>query len=576
VGSLKRFYNAILMLTVIGLVIWRYHRQWLAYLLKLDPPRYRVTVERGIRIPMRDGVLLSADHYAPTTPLRVPALLIRSPYGRNAGHSLFGLLLEFFGHRFAERGYHVLIQDTRGRFDSGGAFNPYFNENQDGAATLDWLCRQAWSTGVIGLWGGSYLGIVQWLVAADNPAVKALVPSITSTQLHKILYPDGALDLGLSLRWLSLFQTLDRRRRNPLRWFTVLHDVERAIQPALLNLPLEDADEIVLGERADAFHQWIEFDRADDAIWQNNLDQMRLDEITAPTHLISGWYDFFLRGLLDDYTTLTAAGRAPYLTIGAWHHFSAIISMADLREGLRWFDAHLRGEPNRLREKPVRLFVMGANEWRDYDTFPPPAVETRYHLQSAWALSMSLPHDESQPDLYSYDPTDPTPAVGGAIFSVKGGRVDNRALEARDDVLTYTTSPLRHPVEVIGRVRVELYAQSDLEHTDFFGRLCDVYPDGRSFNLCEGLFRLQPGKLERQADGTMCVEIDLWATAHVFKRGHAIRLQISSGAHPHWNRNLGTGEYFGTCCTYRVAHQTVFHDKLRPSALILPVTLPNA
>ena len=572
--NVKRLRNLIVALAVIAFLMRRYHRHLLAYLLRISPPRYRVKVERGLVIPMRDGVPLSADHYAPATPLPVPTILIRSPYGRNTRHSLFGLLLEFFGQRFAERGYHVLIQDTRGRFDSQGSFNPYFNENDDGKATLDWLCRQPGSTGVIGLWGGSYLGIVQWLIAAENPAIKALVPSITSTQLHKILYPDGAFDLGLALRWLSLFQTLDQNRhtRNPIKWFTVLDDIERAIQPALLHQPLAEADQIVLGETTAPFQEWIEYSRADDDIWRDNLEQMRLQDVTAPTHLMSGWYDFFLRGLLDDYETLVKAGRQPYLTIGPWHHFMAIIAMADLREGLLWFDTYLRGEPNRLREKPVRLYVMGVNQWRDFDNFPPPATETRYYLQTGRLLSTELPHELSQPDHYTYDPTDPTPAVGGAIFSIRGGRVRNNRLEARPDVLTYTTSPLRHPLEVIGRVRVELYAQSDLEHTDFFGRLCDVTPDGRSLNICEGLFRVEPGKLERQADGSLCVEIDLWATAHVFKRGHSIRLQISSGAHPHWNRNLGTTDYFSTCCSYRSAHQTIYHDKVRPSALILPVT----
>lgn len=571
---MKRLNNLIVALAVLIVFLRRYHRQLLAFALRLSPPRYTVTVERDIPMPMRDGVILRADHYAPTTPLHVPTILIRTPYGRHSGHSLFGLLLAFFGHRFAERGYHVLIQDTRGRFDSGGAFNPYFNENDDGTETLVWLCRQSWSTGVIGLWGGSYLGIVQWLIAAENPAVKALVPSITSTQLHKILYPDGALDLGLALRWLSLFKTLDRNRNtfNLLKWFTVLNDVERSIQPALLHLPLEDADEIVLGEKADAFHDWIDNSKTDDSLWKENLDKMRLRDIDAPTHLMSGWYDFFLRGLLDDYETLYKAGRKPYLTIGNWHHFAAIISMADLREGLHWFDTYLRGEPNQLRDKPVRIFVMGANQWRDYDHFPPPSTERRLYLQSGRMLAKELPHDLSQPDHYTYNPLDPTPALGGAIFSIKGGRVENSALEARPDVLTYTTSPLRQPIEVIGRVRVQLYAASDLDHTDFFGRLCDVHPNGRSYNVCEGLFRVEPGKLERQADGSMCVEIDLWATAHLFKRGHAIRLQVSSGAHPHWNRNLGVDSYFSTCCVWQVAHQTIYHDKLHPSALILPIT----
>ena len=569
---MKTIRNLLITLAVTAYLVYRYHRQWIAVILRLTPPQYRVQVERDLRIPMQDGVILAADHYAPITDERTPTILIRSPYGRNANHSVFGLLLAFFGHRFAERGYHVLIQDTRGRFDSTGSFNPYFNENEDGAVTLAWLCRQSWSTGVIGLWGGSYLGIVQWLIAAENPAVQALVPTITSTQLHKILYPDGALDLGLALRWTALFQTLDNARSKPIKSLTVLWDVERALKPALLHLPVTETDEIVLGKEVPYFREWLAHSDVEEDMWQANLDKMRAAEIDKPTHLIGGWYDFFLRGLLEDYDAMVKAGHQPYLTIGAWHHFAAIISMDDLREGLIWFDAHLRGDPSRMRQKPVRLFIMGANEWRDYDVFPPPSTERRYYLQTAFGLATELPHADSQPDHYTYDPSNPTPALAGAIFSITGGRVENSSVEARPDVLVYTSSPLRKPLEIIGRVRLELFVQSDLEHTDFYGRLCDVHPNGRSYNICEGLFRVEPGKGVRQPDGTICVEVDLWATAHVFKRGHAIRLQVASSAHPHWSRNLGTGEYFSTCRSYNIAHQTVFHDQARPSALVLPCT----
>ena len=219
---------------------------------------------------------------------------------------------------------------------------------------------------------------------------------------------------------------------------------------------------------------------------------------------------------------------------------------------------------------PVRL---GADEWREFDAWPPPAEETRYHLHSDGGLSSEAAPAGSSPDRYRYDPADPTPAVGGPLFGLSGkrGAVDNRELESRSDVLVYTTAPLQRDVEIIGPVRLELYARSSLEHADFFGRLCDVHPDGKSINVCDGLFRLEPGRGEQQPDGSSRIEIDMWATAYRFRRGHSIRLQVSSGAHPHWNRNLGTGEPTATATTMVAAEQTIYHDREHPSAVILPV-----
>jgi hypothetical protein len=289
-------------------------------------------------------------------------------------------------------------------------------------------------------------------------------------------------------------------------------------------------------------------------------------------HLVGGWYDYYLRGLLRDYATLKAAGREPRLTIGPWFHAQPGGLMAGLREGLAWFDAQLKGDRCRLGQKPVRLYLMGADEWQDLDDYPPKAHETRYYLQAGAGLATDLPPGESPPDRYRYDPADPTPALGGALLAFQGaGPQDNRGLEARPDVLCYTTPPLDCALDVIGSVRLVLFARSSLPCADFFGRLCDVSPDGRSTNICDGLFRVEPGHAESQPDGIQRLEVDMWATACRFQRRHRIRLQVSSGAHPRWSRNLGSGEAVATGVTMLAADQTIYHDAAHPSALVLPV-----
>ncbi len=570
-----RLIKSLLFFLGIGALIIGYRlRQWvLARVLRLTPPRYGVKVEYQLRVPMRDGVLLATDHYRPNAAGDFPTILMRSPYGSRGGSSFFGSLMQLIGYRFAERGYHVVIQDIRGRFDSGGRFNPLFNEQIDGLDTVQWVREQPWFNGVIGTWGPSYLGLVQWAIVADVPEIKAMVPSVTGTQLHWVLYPDGAFDLGLAMRWMGIFQLLDRDKDRPF-WASALFlwEVERKIAPAFRHLPIGQADQIALGERVDFYQEWLEHRDPHDEIWDEARDAMRPDEVTAPVHLVGGWHDFFLRTLLSDYAALRDAGQRPYLTIGPWDHFSRAFVMFDsLREGIAWFDAHLKGDSGRLRQRPVRVYVMGLNRWREMDEWPPPSIETCYFLRGGNELSREEPAGglDAIPDMYAYDPADPTPALGGTQFSWWAGRVDNRKLEARRDVLTYTTHPLQAAVEIMGSVRLELYVQSNLAHTDFFGRLCDVYPNGRSMNVCDGLFRVEPGKGKRQPDSSLRIEIDLWATAYRFRRGHRIRLQVSSGAHPRWNRNLGTGDQLGTAM--KIAEQQVFHDTAHPSVVVLPV-----
>ncbi len=216
---------------------------------------------------------------------------------------------------------------------------------------------------------------------------------------------------------------------------------------------------------------------------------------------------------------------------------------------------------------------MGADEWREYDAFPPAGQETPFYLQAGKALTTQLPPADSIPDTYRYDPADPTPSIGGAVLGREGaGARDNGTLEARSDVLIFSTEVLTEPLEIAGSVKLLLYGRSSLEYTDFFGRLCDVDGDGRSLNICDGLVRIAPGRGETQEDGTLQVSLEFWPTAYLFRTGHRLRLQVSSGAHPRWSRNLGTGENIATSEQMRAAEQTIFHDAAHPSQLILPVT----
>jgi putative CocE/NonD family hydrolase len=567
------------------------HRSLLARLLKLPPPRNAVGVRRAIPILMPDGVCLLTDHYFPKTAGDFPTILIRTPYGRGKELALWGgyALGELPAQRFAERGYHVIVQGARGCFDSEGEFCPHVNEAADGQATVAWISQQPWFNGLLGTWGPSYLGYMGWATAAGaSPALNAMLAMLTSAENYGVTYPDGAFGLETRLRWSQGVYSLNKMHRRPL-WenlaFRFSGRAERNLQAAFSHLPLLEADTVVAGEPVPFYRDLLTYNHPDDPFWGARDHSQAVAQVAAPVHLIGGWYDYYLRGLLRDYATLKAAGRRPYLTIGPWFHAHPDGLMTGLREGVTWFDAQLRGDRRHLRHKPVRIYVMGADEWRELDDFPPPARQTRYYLHAEEGLRRDPPGETSPPDSYRYDPADPTPALGGALLAFKGaGPQDNRLLEARSDVLCYTTPPLAQDIEIVGPVQLELFARSNLPYTDFFGRLCDVAPDGRSINICDGLFRVEPGRGEAGPDGSpsavlrpgpdQCprVTIDMWATAHRFRRGHRLRLQVSSGAHPHWSRNLGTGEPLATGVRTAVAEQTVYHDSPHPSALVLPVT----
>jgi putative CocE/NonD family hydrolase len=573
-----RVRTALAALALAGFGIYRYRRMLLARLLKLPPPRCGVRVQRDIPVPMPDGVRLFTDHYIPKAAGDFPTILIRTPYGRGR-EAVLGSgypLGELPAQRFAERGYHVIVQAARGCYDSEGDFSPHVNEAVDGQATLDWITRQSWFNGVLGTWGPSYLGYTQWATAAAAPAhLHAMFVMIASSENFSVSHPDGAFGLETRLRWSQGVHSEKRMRRRPLMdklAHRLRGGVEHRLEVAFDHLPLLEADAVAAGEPIPFYRDVLTHNQPDDLFWTTRDHSDAVAQFTAPVHLIGGWYDYYLRGLLRDYATLKAAGGQPHLTIGPWFHAHPGELMAGLREGVAWFDAQLKGDRRGLRQKPVRIYLMGADEWRELDDFPPPARETRYYLHACARLAAVPPAGDLPPDRYRYDPADPTPAVGGALLAFQGaGPQDNRRLEARSDVLCYTTAPLARDLDVVGPVRLELFARSSLPNADFFGRLCDVAPDGRSTNVCDGLFRIEPGSGEAQPDGTLRLEVDMWATAHRFRRGHRLRLQVSSGAHPRWSRNLGTGEAVATGVRMKAADQTVYHDAAHPSALVLPV-----
>lgn len=509
---------------------------------------------------MRDGAVLLADRWTPESgPAGLPAALIRIPYGRA------GIIAAQLARPLAERGFQVLIQSTRGTFGSGGDFDPLRRGREDGLDTVRWLVEQPWCGEAVVLYGGSYLGFAQWAVAGQlPPQVKALIPSVSESAFTLEFLREESYGLEATFGW-GLQVAGQEKRGALLRQALRLRKERRA----WYTLPLNEADTAVIGRRSDYFQNTLDHD-ADSPFWSALDHSSRVAGLTVPVSTVGGWYDIFLPGQLRDFQALQDAGREARLTVGPWAHISMGVGVTASAEALDFGLAHARGEKPSDRA-PVRVFVMGEETWRDFPSWPPPGyAPKRLHLHPAGALAADPP-GESAPDTYRYDPADPTPAVGGVRMAVgvKSGRVDNTGLEARADVLTYSTPALDKDVEVVGEVSAEIWFRSGLPYADVFVRLCDVDGKGRSTNVCDGLISLS------DADDTTCARVQLWPTAYRFQRGHRIRVQISSGAFPRYNRNLGTGEPRATATTLRAADQQVLHTPAHPSAVILPIRRPD-
>jgi len=540
--------------------------------MRLGPRRNRITVERDLRVPMRDGTVLLADHYAPVTGDPRPTVLLRSPYGRGPNFAMMG-------RPYAERGYHVLLQSTRGTFGSGGTFLPAVSEAADGHDTVAWLRGQPWFNGKLVITGPSYLAFTAWALALDPPPeLTAIAVQISPHDLASAGFGRGPFELFNLLSWSDLMASQERFGATRMMWRTMTAD--RRLAAAMDRLPVA-ASGTELADRTPWYLDWFAHADRGDPYWDGYTAAGALDRITVPTLLISGWHDFFAEQTMAQYQVLRHRGVPVALTIGPWTHMTLDMGLA-IRETLAWFDAYANGNAPASPPRPtaVRVWTSGANVWRDLPDWPPPAAGQPFYLRAGGGLDPAPPplataeprNTAAEPDVTSFqsDPAHPTPGVGGRLMSVRNaGSVDNAAVEARADVLTFSTGPLATAVEVAGVPVVRLFVSSDNPHHDLFVRLCDVDDRGRSHNLTDQIARFSP--TEVVAGQVREVEIALTDISHVFALGHRIRLQISGGAHPRYARNLGTAAdlVHGTE-TAPVVHQ-VRHSDLRPSAIVLPV-----
>lgn len=528
----------------------------------LPPASADVLVERGLQVPMRDGAVLLADHYAPGGLPGRPTVLIRTPYGRGFASGVLSAL------PLASRGYHVLIVSSRGTFGSGGPFMPMVHEPQDGQDVVAWLRERAWFDGRLATWGPSYLGYTQWALAVDPPPeLRAMVVIAGLDDVAEAGRGQGPLELQNLLIWSEV--VANQERDHPLAAVARAFTTERRLRPRLGSLPIDAAAMQLGGDPLPFFEEWVDHESLADPYWDPYRLGAALERVEAPVLLIGGWYDFFIDQTLRQYQSLRERGVPVRLVIGPWTHLGIDQHIA-LTESLAWLDHHAAGEGPAPPPAPVRVFVTGAGSWLDLRTWPGPHL----HAQ-AWYLNAGrrLARDPSTRDEESatvrYDPADPTPSVGGRVMAMTGGVQDNTALEARPDVLVFSTAPLEGPLEIRGRAQVTLHVATDSPHVDLFCRLCDVDPRGVSRNVADRILRRDPARPEPGRVETVTLTLD--AAAHRFLPGHRVRLQLSAGAFPRYARNLGSGEPEATGRSMRVTHQTVYFDRSRPSCLTLPV-----
>jgi putative CocE/NonD family hydrolase len=527
-------------------------------------------VRPDVAVPMPDGVTLLADLYRPAADDRpLPVVLIRSPYGRA------GLAGALFAAPLARRGFQVFIQSTRGTFGSGGQFRPFTCEREDGLATLAWLRGQPWCDGRVSMTGGSYLGHTQWAVAPyADPPLQSVALNITAAKMTAAFYHNGVPSIQNALNWTGL---IGRQERGGL--LSVVNPLQLArAKRAMWKVPLQAADVDVAGAPVAFWRDYVGHAAPGDEFWagadHDGADLTRL----PPVSMVTGWWDLFLPGQLRDYTAIRAAGVTARITIGPWLHGEPGEMKAIAQNDITWLDHHLNGgrPPSGAA---VRAFLQNAGTWLEFADWPPPdTVATAYYLRPSGRLSRDTEPGRALPAVFVYDPSDPTPSVGGPLLQPPGKQVDNAAVEARPDVLTYTTEPFPVSQDLVGPVSARIFVRTSREHADLFVRVCDVDAKGISRNVVDGIRRLCRETVTAPGvpadDGILAVDIELFPTAYRIRPGHRIRVQISGGAFPRFARNLGTGEPFGTATRARRCRFEIHHDSRHPARVLLPI-LPS-
>ena len=554
---------------------------------------------RQAMVPMRDGIRLATTIFFPEVDGRYPVVLIRTPYNR------LGKIED--GETWARNGFIYISQDTRGRYDSEGDFVPFRQEIRDTPDTIAWIRQQPWCDGRVGQMGPSYLAWVQTLPTAqgDGPLPDALLPTFAPCDAwQRGYYANGPFSLFLTFWWYNFDVGSRTNNSDVLRIFDLGELCRR--------LPLLTLDVSCGAGESRRWRELLEHPTCD-SFWDHVSIQGRYDRFTMPTLHVGGWYDYYPSEMIANWKKMSAVNANHRLLIGPWGHHHGLEPTPDgqravdfgpdsgldpLKIYLAWFQRVFKNQPaaDGLGERPIRLFVMGRNQWRDEDEWPLARTrDVNYYLHSGGRANtftgdgrLSLASPKTEPaDRYDYDPANPVPTRGGNHSIgpwndaykdlIWCGPCDQRPNEARPDVLVYTTDPLPADLEVTGPVVLKLWAASSAPDTDFVGRLVDVDPDGRAINITEGIVRAryragnyaQPQLIE--PDAVLEYTIDLQATSNVFLKGHALRLEITSSNFPLWDRNLNTGDHPNTSSAMQVAQQTIWHDAAHPSQLILPV-----
>ncbi|HLZ09027.1 MAG TPA: CocE/NonD family hydrolase, partial [Chloroflexota bacterium] len=585
------------------------------------PTTSSIRIDRGISVAMRDGTVLFADVYRPADERKYPVLLQRTPYNRQL-YTHAPAAIDTL--RAVARGYAVIIQDVRGRYDSEGTFNPFHQEIDDGYDTVEWCAAQPWSDGKVGMYGGSYVGAVQWLAAiARPPHLKCIVPMFTASDYYEgWTYQGGALQWGFLTSWGLPYlasEGLFRRKDDQSNFCELRQRLAGLIdnmRETFRTLPLRSLP--LVAEFAPYILDWLDHPTRDE-FWRAVSIEDRHGMLGIPALNLGGWFDIFLGGTLRNFSGLRRgaatdeARQGARLLVGPWVHVahgSNMSGTADFGIGssdnntplrtdingeiLRFCDRWLKGIDGGFdAEPPVKIFVMGENVWRTENEWPP--ARTRYtsfylhsggdanSIQGNGQLSTEMPGSE-RPDVFLYDPNHPVPTNGGQMCcygpALPAGVFDQTEIEKRRDVLVYRTPPLEQALEVTVPVIVELWASTSAPDTDFTAKLVDLCPCGCSTNLTDGIIRaryragtdkpvpITPGE-------TYSYRIDLWSTSNLFLRGHRIGVEVSSSNFPRFDRNTNTGGVLGDEVDLMPAVQTIFHDAEHPSQLILPV-IPRA
>jgi len=551
----------------------------LSRLWRLPTPLTRDLATETLQIPMRDGAELLADRYYSRRNPAQPTLLIRSCYGR-------GTLFKLFAVLFAERGMQVVVQSCRGTDRSQGTFRPFFDEQNDGEDSVEWIARQTWFTGDLALWGGSYLGNTAWAVANSSAKdrVKAIGLHVTLTNFRDRTYAFDGFTLEASIGWtLTMLNVFQTSGMSVVSAMLRARKTRALTQQAMETVALRKADRVLTPEGVSWWQDWMDHAEPGDPWWEA-IDYGNAAETIPPTVMTAGWYDIFLPWQLKDFITAQRAGRDVCIAIGPWMHAATAGAAESLRQSIALFQERFGIGPNKTgdgRSKPrVRLFLMGANEWREYPSWPiPNSSDKTYFLHAGGVLASNAPASESR-STFDYDPSRPTPSFNGATLEGRSGSGEMGELERRSDVLIFSSEPLAADLDVIGPIVGEIFLRSNTEYTDLYLCLCDVAPNSHSTNVCDGYKRLRPGlpvAAQATADGgrSRQVHVEFWPTAYRFRRGHRIRVIVASGAHPRYARNPGSGEPLGDARNMVVAHQEILHGPQYPSAIILPVQAPK-